>query len=285
MGFQKLGVVGAGQMGAGIAQVAAQAGLDTVITDVTEERLDVGRAAISKSLQRLVKKEKLTEEAMEQALERLTWSTELASHADREIVVEAIPEIESLKQDVLVELEKQCTEDAIIASNTSSISITRLAGSMQRPNQFVGMHFMNPVPIMKLVEIIRGAATSDSTCQSVVELAKDLGKITTVAQDYPGFISNRILMPMINEAFFTLMEGIGSAEDIDTTLTTGMAHPMGPLALADLIGLDTCLNIMEILHHELGDSKYRPCPLLRRYVAANWLGRKTSRGVFTYGES
>ena len=280
--FCNVGVIGAGQMGAGIAQVAALAGAHTVVTDVSEARLEVGRGAIHDSLRRMVKKDRITKSQMEQALERVGWSTELATHADRELVVEAINEDEQLKVSVLSDLETVCKPDAVLASNTSSISITRLASCLQRPDRFVGMHFMNPVPMMKLVELIRGAATSDATCKQVEQFASQLGKTTTVSQDFPGFISNRILMPMINEAFFALLEGIGSASDIDKTLTTGMGHPMGPLALADLIGLDTCLSIMEILHREFGDSKYRPCPLLRRFVAAKWLGRKTKRGVFIY---
>lgn len=282
MEIRTVGVVGAGQMGAGIAQIAAHTGMPTLVTDVDRERLDVGQAAVAHSLSRLVKKEKLSAQQMAQTLDRITWSVDLNEHRDCDLVIEAIPEVESLKKAVLTDVESHCSQHAILASNTSSISITRLAGNLKRPEQFVGMHFMNPVPIMRLVEIIRGAATSDLTCQTVVTLAEQLGKTTTVAQDYPGFLSNRILMPMINEAFFALMEGIGSAEDIDTTMMLGMGHPMGPLALGDFIGLDTCLYIMEVLFHELGDSKYRPCPLLRRYVAANWFGRKSGRGVFTY---
>lgn len=270
-------------MGAGIAQVAAQAGATALVTDVDQDRLDAGRSAVVNSLTRLVNKQEMTCEQMQQVLERMRWSTHLADQSDRELVIEAIPEQEALKKAVLKELEELCGSQTLLASNTSSISITRLAAVLQRPQQFIGMHFMNPVPVMPLVEIICGAATSDATCSAVLALAQHMGKTTTVAQDYPGFISNRILMPMINEAFFALMEGVGTAEDIDKTLTAGAGHPMGPLALADLIGLDTCLAIMEILHAELGDAKYRPCPLLRRYVAATWLGRKSGRGVFNYG--
>ncbi|MEM7473554.1 MAG: 3-hydroxyacyl-CoA dehydrogenase NAD-binding domain-containing protein [Planctomycetota bacterium] len=284
MELKKIGVIGAGQMGAGIAQVAAQLGAEVVVTDVDEARLDVGRQAISKSLGRLVKKEKLSAEEMEQTQARITWSTQLSDHSGGKLVVEAAPEIEELKCQIFKEVESHCGEDSILASNTSSISITRLASVLKRPERFIGMHFMNPVPIMPLVEVIRGAATNDMTCSSVLSLAKELGKTTTVSQDYPGFISNRILMPMINEAFFALMEGVGTAEDIDKTLTAGMGHPMGPLTLADFIGLDTCLSIMEILHGELGDTKYRPCPLLRRYVAAKWLGKKSGRGVYNYAD-
>lgn len=284
MSHQRLGVVGAGQMGAGIAQVAAQVGLSVSVTDVSEDRLEIGRTAVASSLARLVKKQQLTSAESDQVQSRLTWSTESDVHHDCAVVVEAVPENESLKAGILAAVERVCAADTILASNTSSISITRLAAHLQRPDQFIGMHFMNPVPVMELVEVIRGAATSDATCQTTLELARQLGKQTTVANDYPGFLSNRILMPMINEAFYTLMEGVGTAEDIDRTMTLGMRHPLGPLALADLIGLETCLSIMEILHTQLGDSKYRPCPLLRRYVAAGWLGRKSGRGVFTYGE-
>lgn len=280
--FKQIGVIGAGQMGAGIAQVASHAGASVVVTDLDEARLDVGRKAVASSLARMVKKEKITEAQQNETLERIAWSTEISSHADRELVVEAINEVEELKVSVLTSVEDVLDAKAILASNTSSISITKLGGNLNRPQQFIGMHFMNPVPMMKLVEVIRGAATSDATCESVTTFAGQLGKTTTVSQDYPGFLSNRILMPMINEAFFALMEGIGSAEDIDTTMKLGMGHPMGPLTLADLIGLDTCLSIMEILHNQIGDSKYRPCPLLRRYVAANWLGRKSGRGVYEY---
>ncbi len=280
--FNDIGVIGAGQMGSGIAQVAAHAGASVVVTDLDEARLDVGRKAVSSSLARMVKKEKITEVQQHETLERIKWSTEISSHADRGLVVEAINELEMLKISVLIAVEEVCSSQAILASNTSSISITKLGGNLKRPKQFIGMHFMNPVPMMKLVEVILGAATSDATCESVTTFAGQLGKTTTISQDYPGFLSNRILMPMINEAFFALMEGIGSAQDIDTTIKLGMGHPMGPLTLADLIGLDTCLSIMEILHNEIGDSKYRPCPLLRRYVAANWLGRKSGRGVYEY---
>ena len=284
MEINKLGVIGAGQMGAGIAQVAAQAGLSVVITDVDDNRLDAGRAAMESSMQRLVKKERLSKDEMQQALERLTLTTDIAQHSDRQIVIEAVPEMEELKQTILQSVESVCAKDAIIASNTSSISITRLGSTLQSPSRFIGMHFMNPVPIMELVEVIRGAATDQATCDQTIALANRLGKQTTIANDFPGFISNRILMPMINEAFYALMEGVGTAEDIDLTMKLGAGHPIGPLALADLIGLDTCLSIMEILHAELGDSKYRPCPLLRRHVAAGWLGRKTEKGVFTYGD-
>lgn len=283
MDGQRLGVVGAGQMGSGIAQVAAQAGLSTIVADVDNDRVAVGRKTIESSLQRLVGSERITSEAMQLALQRIEWTKEIEDLGECEFLIEAVPEVESLKKQILLEIEAHSAGDAIIASNTSSISITRLGGVIKRPERFIGMHFMNPVPIMELVEIIRGAATSDSTCSRTVALAQHLGKQTTIAEDYPGFIANRILMPMINEAFFAVMEGVGSPDDIDRTMTLGARHPMGPLALADMIGLDTCLAIMEIMHTELGDSKYRPCPLLKRYVAANWFGRKTGRGVYEYG--
>jgi len=283
MGIERIGVVGAGQMGAGIAQVAAQSGLQVTLTDVSDERLSVGRATIESSLGRLVKKQKLTEDEASEALGRIRFSTGLADHGQNELVVEAVSEDEGLKKNIFAELDQICGDAAILATNTSSISITRLSAAVSGAERFIGMHFMNPVPMMPLVEIIRGIATSDSTYEAVAELAARMGKTTTVAQDYPGFLVNRLMMPMINEAFFALMEGVGSAEDIDVSMKLGTNHPMGPLELADLIGLDTCLAIMEVLHRELGDGKYRPCPLLRKYVAAGWLGRKSRRGVFEYG--
>ncbi len=285
MEIKKLGVVGAGQMGAGIAQVAATSGLDVVVTDVAQASLDKGKAAVEKSLGRLVKKEKMSQAQADEALGRIQWSLELAQHQDRQIVVEAVTENEDLKGKIFRELDALMPADAILATNTSSISVTRLASHTQRADRFIGMHFMNPVPIMKLVEVIRGIATSDETFAKVKSLAETMGKVTTMSRDYAGFLANRILMPMINEAFYTLMEGVGSAEDIDTTMKLGMNHPMGPLTLADFIGLDTCLYIMEVLHEGLGDSKYRPCPLLRQHVDAGWLGRKTKRGVFDYSDA
>ena len=285
MEIKKLGVVGAGQMGAGIAQVAATSGLDVVVTDVAQASLDKGKAAVEKSLGRLVKKEKMSQAQADEALGRIQWSLELSQHQDRQIVVEAVTENEDLKGKIFRELDALMPADAILATNTSSISVTRLASHTQRADRFIGMHFMNPVPIMKLVEVIRGIATSDETFAKVKSLAETMGKVTTMSRDYAGFLANRILMPMINEAFYTLMEGVGSAEDIDTTMKLGMNHPMGPLTLADFIGLDTCLYIMEVLHEGLGDSKYRPCPLLRQHVDAGWLGRKTKRGVFDYSDA
>jgi 3-hydroxybutyryl-CoA dehydrogenase len=281
--IQALGVVGAGQMGAGIAQVAAQAGLSVIVTDVNEGALQKGRKAVTDSLARLVKKEALTQAAAEEASARIRWGLDLAAHASADFVVEAVSENEGLKRKIFVELDGVVRPEAILASNTSSISITRLAAATARPERFIGMHFMNPVPVMKLVELIRGIATSDETWASARALAEKMGKTTTVSRDYPGFLANRILMPMINEAFNALMEGVGSPEDIDTTMKLGMNHPMGPLTLADFIGLDTCLAIMEVLHDGFADPRYRPSPLLRQHVDAGWLGKKAGRGVFQYG--
>ena len=281
--MQRIGVVGAGQMGAGIAQVAAQAGLDVVVSDINDAACERGRKSISDSLARLVKKGTLSEADAAAAAARVRFTTSLADHADREFVVEAAVENEALKKKIFAELDAVVPAGVILASNTSSISITRLASATKRPELFIGMHFMNPVPVMKLVEVIRGLGTSEATYQATKALAEKLGKTTTMSKDYPGFIANRILMPMINEAFTALMEGVGSAEDIDTTMKLGTNQPMGPLTLADFIGLDTCLAIMRVLHDGLGDSKYRPCPLLVQYVDAGWLGKKTGRGVYTYG--
>ena len=283
MNIERIGIVGAGQMGAGIAQVAAVAGLDVRVTDVSEAQLDVGRTAIDASLARFVKKEKLSADEADAAKSRIAWSTDINEHRDRQLVVEAVTEDESLKKSIFTQLDEVCPAETILATNTSSISVTRLASATKRGERFIGMHFMNPVPMMELVEIIRTMATSDATYEATKTLAEQMGKTTTLSQDFPGFIANRVLMPMINEAFFALMEGVGTAEDIDATLKLGANQPMGPLTLADLIGLDTCLAIMEVLHRELGDSKYRPCPLLRKYVATGWLGRKSGRGVYVYG--
>jgi 3-hydroxybutyryl-CoA dehydrogenase len=283
MSIETMGVVGAGQMGAGIAQVAAQAGLRVIVTDVTDAALDKGRKAIRDSLARLVKKEAITSAGADEAFARITWGIEAKAHEACDFVVEAATENEALKKKIFAELDAVCRPEVLLASNTSSISITRLAAATKRPERFIGMHFMNPVPLMKLVEIIRGIATSDETWMTTKALAERLGKTTTVSKDYPGFIANRILMPMINEAFYALMEGVGSAEDIDTTMKLGTNQPMGPLTLADFIGLDTCLAIMRVLHDGLGDAKYRPCPLLVQYVDAGWHGKKSGRGVYRYG--
>ena len=278
--MQKVIVVGAGQMGGGIAQVCAAADLDVTLVDVGEEHLERGVAAIEKSLTRLAEK---GGRAADEVLANLSTSTTIPDDPGAEMAIEAVIEDETIKRAVLAELDDKLAQSAIIATNTSSIPITRLSQATHRPEQFIGMHFMNPVPMLPLVEVIRGLATSDETVAATVELTKRLGKTPVEANDFPGFIGNRILMPMINEAIFALMEGVGTADAIDEVMTLGMRHPLGPLALADLIGLDTCLFVMEVMHKGLGDSKYRPCPLLRQYVEAGWLGRKTGRGFFEYG--
>ncbi len=282
--IKTVGVVGAGQMGAGIAQVAAQAGLSVLVTDVADAAIERGKGAIKDSLARLVKKGSLSEADAAAAMGRISFGTALTLHAPADLVVEAVSESEALKRKIFGELDLIVRPEAILASNTSSISITRLASATKRADRFIGMHFMNPVPVMKLVELIRGIATADATWAATKALAEKMGKTTTVSKDYPGFLANRILMPMINEAFSALMEGVGSAEDIDTTMKLGCNHPMGPLTLADFIGLDTCLAIMEVLHDGFADPRYRPCPLLRQYVDAGWLGKKSGRGVYRYGE-
>lgn len=277
-----IGVVGAGTMGNGIAQVAARAGLDVRLCDMKPEFIERGLAAIDKSLQRDVDKERLTAEEKIRIVARVGTGTELASLADCDLVVEAVTESFAVKQAIFRELDECLGSEAIIASNTSSISITKLAAATRRPDKVIGMHFMNPVPVMKLIEVIRGIATSDETYEQIRTLSERLGKTALDCQDSPGFVANRILMPMINEAIFTLYEGVATRESIDGVMKLGMAHPMGPLTLADFIGLDVCLAILEVMHAELGDPKYRPCPLLRRYVDAGWLGRKTGRGFYEY---
>jgi 3-hydroxybutyryl-CoA dehydrogenase len=275
-------VVGSGQMGSGIAQVAATAGIPVVLHDVAADMLTKATERIDQSLQKLVKKGTLTAPDANAAKGRIRTAKSLADARGADFAVEAITENESLKKEVFRQLDEVVKPGGVIASNTSSISITRLAAATKRPDAVIGMHFMNPVPLMQLVEVIRGAQTSDATYQTTVDLAKRLGKTVVTAKDYPGFIVNRILIPMLNEACYALMEGVGSAEDIDTAMKLGTNVPMGPLALADFVGLDTCLSIAEVLHRGLGDDKYRPCPLLRQYVDAGWLGKKTGRGFYRY---
>jgi 3-hydroxybutyryl-CoA dehydrogenase len=282
MEISRIAVIGAGTMGNGIAQVTATCGYTVTMIDVVPEALERGRANIWGSVARLFSKGRLTAE-QKAAAEAISTDTNLQAAASADLVIEAVVEKMSVKQQVYTELDRLTRPDAILATNTSSISITEIGACTRRPDKVVGMHFMNPVPLMQLVEIIRGLDTSDETTMAVTELSVKLGKTPVEAQDYPGFISNRILCPMINEAVYALMEGVGTREAIDTVMKLGMNHPMGPLTLADLIGLDIVLNVMQVLHHGLGDDKYRPCPLLRKMVAAGHLGRKSGRGFYEYG--
>ena len=281
----RVAVVGAGQMGNGIAHVFALHGFSVTMIDVSPTALSKGRATIDGNLARQVKKGAIDATAKEAALSRIAESADLAAAVDATLVIEAATEQSDLKFRIFADLDRLAAPDAILASNTSSISITAIAGCTMHPERVIGMHFMNPVPVMQLVEVIRGLATSDATTQRVMELAKSLGKTPVEVNDFPGFVSNRVLMPMINEAAYCLMEGVGTAEAIDTVMKLGMNHPIGPLALADLIGLDTCVAILDVLKDGLGDDKYRPCPLLKKYVAAGWLGRKSGRGFHMYGQT
>ena len=282
MEIKKVMVIGAGQMGGGIAQVCAQAGYDVLLNDISEAAVDKGITAITKVLARNVEKKRMTEEEKEQALSRITKSLQLEDAANVDIVIEAAVENMAIKRTIFEKLDQIAPAHAILASNTSSLPITEIAAVTNRPEFVIGMHFMNPVPVMKLVEIIRGLATADDVYETVEKMTVSLAKVPVEVNDFPGFVANRILMPMINEAIYTLYEGVATVEAIDEVMKLGMNHPMGPLQLADFIGLDTCLSIMETLHEGFGDSKYRPCPLLRKYVKAGWLGKKSGRGFYEY---
>jgi len=280
--IRKVGVIGAGQMGSGIAHVCALAGLDVVLNDISEDRVKAGLATINGNMARQISRQRITEEQRQAALKHIASSDKFDKFHDCDLVIEAITEREDIKRKTLAELCPHLKPEALIGTNTSSISITRLAAATDRPEKFIGIHFMNPVPAMELVEIIRGIATGDPTFEATKAFVAKLGKKIAVSEDFPAFIVNRILLPMINEAIYTLYEGVGSVEAIDTAMKLGAHHPMGPLELADFIGLDTCLSVMQVLHEGLADSKYRPCPLLVKYVEAGWLGRKTQRGFYDY---
>jgi len=281
-GFSRVGVVGSGQMGAGIAQVIATQGLKTILVDINPGQVDLAKAGIATSLEKLASKNVITADTRTTALSCLSYSTDFEVLKDCDLIIEAIVENEQIKTDLFKKLDSLLPSGAVLASNTSSIPITRLGAATQRPDKVIGMHFMNPVPLMKLVEIIPGMATSETTTKRILELSHALGKETSLSQDYPGFVVNRILMPMINEAFNALMEGVASREDIDKGMKLGTNQPMGPLQLADFIGLDTCLAIMKVLHNGLGDPRYRPSPLLVKYVEAGFHGKKSKRGVYSY---
>jgi 3-hydroxybutyryl-CoA dehydrogenase len=280
----KVAVIGGGTMGNGIAHVFAQFGHDVSLIDIEQAALDRALKTIEKNIGRQVKKEILSEEDAKATLGRIAATADLSAAGSADLAIEAVFESFDVKREIFTQLDEVCGPDAILASNTSSISVTKIAAVTGRPEQVIGMHFMNPVPVMKLVEVIRGQATSDATLEKVTQVAEDLGKVPVTVQDYPGFISNRVLMPMINEAVYCLMEGVADKEAIDTVMKLGMAHPMGPLTLADFIGLDICLDIMEVLYEGFGDGKYRPCPLLRRMVDAGYLGRKSGRGFYDYSK-
>jgi 3-hydroxybutyryl-CoA dehydrogenase len=282
MAIEKVGVIGAGQMGMGIAHVLALAGIDVVLEDINPEALAAARGTIEKNMHRQAARGMIKDDAVAPALARIRASTSLDDMKDREFVIEAATEDEAIKRKIFADLCPRLSKTAMLASNTSSISITRLAASTDRPEHFIGVHFMNPAPLMQLVEVIRGIATDDATFQSALEMVRRVGKTVAYAEDFPAFIVNRILMPMINEAVYTLYEGVGNVEAIDTAMKLGANHKMGPLELADFIGLDTCLSVMQVLYEGLADSKYRPCPLLVKYVEAGWLGKKTGRGFYDY---
>jgi 3-hydroxybutyryl-CoA dehydrogenase len=280
--IRKVGVIGAGQMGGGVAHVCALKGLDVRLNDISPDRIKAGIATINGNMQRQVKRGIITEEQRQAALKRISAAETLEALSDCDLIIEAAAEKEDVKRKIFAALCPHLKPGAIIGTNTSSISITRLAASTDRPEQFIGIHFMNPVPLMELVELIRGIATEDKTFETIKDFVLKLGKQVAVSEDFPAFIVNRILLPMINEAIYTLYEGVGSVEGIDTAMKLGARHPMGPLELADFIGLDICLSVMQVLHEGLADSKYRPCPLLVKYVEAGWLGRKTQRGFYDY---
>jgi 3-hydroxybutyryl-CoA dehydrogenase len=280
--IRKVGVIGAGQMGSGIAHVCALAGLDVALNDVSDDRIKEGLATINGNMARQVARGRVTEEQRQAALKKIKPALSFEQFADSDLVIEAVTENEEIKRKILSQLCPMLKPGALVGSNTSSISITRLAAATDRPEKFIGIHFMNPVPVMELVELIRGIATEDATFEATKAFVAKLGKTSAVAEDFPAFIVNRILLPMINEAIYTLYEGVGTVEGIDVAMRLGAHHPMGPLELADFIGLDTCLSVMQVLHEGLADSKYRPCPLLVKYVEAGWLGRKTQRGFYDY---